>query len=156
MEIKLIIKYFWSVVYIVHSYNLHNMRYRQKCTLKKCNSHFPNLIKFWLNKGVNYTQDSMVLTLTNNKKKSYFGKKTLAMWTTRLWISYRPHKILFTLVSGQVDIYNPANLSGIHWGWKILTEVSSKSKKVVMQSKSFTVSTNFAEIKFITLITQGI
>lgn len=75
MEIKLMIKYFWSVVYIVHSYNLHNMRYRQKCTLKKCYSHFPNLIKFWLNKGVNYTQDSMVLTLTNNKKNLLFWKK---------------------------------------------------------------------------------
>lgn len=43
---------------------------------KNYNTHSLILIKFWLNKGVNYTQDFMVLTLTNNKNKP----NTILFW----------------------------------------------------------------------------
>lgn len=134
MEIELIKKYFWWIVYILYTHTTCIIwDIGRNAPWKNVEYVFP---KLWLNKGVNHTQDFKVLTLTNNEKKtqmlSYFGKNTRHVNDQTLNF-LTPTWNLFTLVSGQVDIYHPANLSGIRLDWKILTEVSSESKKVVSQ-----------------------
>lgn len=155
MEIELIKKYFWWIVYILYTHTTCIIwDIGRNAPWKNVEYVFP---KLWLNKGVNHTQDFKVLTLTNNEKKtqmlSYFGKNTRHVndqtlnFLTLTWN-------LFTLVSGQVDIYHPANLSGIRRDWKFPPNLRKLSVKKFYSHNKFCWDKIY--LNGITLITQGI